>query len=222
MKYITAQNTKNSDRESKDFFAFNNCGAFLELDRPLHTARPYGRMDFQLIYISAGSIELTENKKTCRIESGNVILFRPHEPQTYTVPAGSKFYWIHFSGTAAKNMLNFFDGHTHKVGAFPEFEEFCTECVNAFASKKKNHELFCAGKLITLIALLSQRFESGNGNEQDILSAALFDMHTNFTNGRTNEEYAKMCGLSKSHFIRLFGKFTGMSPQKYLTAISMR
>ena len=35
-------------------------------------------------------------------------------------------------------------------------------------------------------------------------------------------EYAKMCGLSKSYFIRLFTAKMKMSPQKYRTFIAMR
>ena len=222
MRYISARKTQNSDRESAEFLSLNNCGAFLELSRPLYTSRPEGRMDFQLIYIAAGTIELTENKKTCRIESGNVILFRPQEPQTYVVAADSEFYWIHFSGTATKDMLGFFEERVYKVGAFPEFEEFCKESVSAFAAKKINHELFCAGRLVSLVALLSQKLETDDTEIRSILNAALLDMHTSFTVQRTNEEYARMCGLSKSHFIRLFHKCTGMAPQKYLTALAMR
>lgn len=221
MKYIAARSTKNSDAESADFISINNCGAFIETEKAVTTLRPSGRMDFQLIYISQGTLELTENTGNKTIESGCVVLFRPHEPQLYCVPKDSTFYWIHFSGTKVQDMLDFFKERVYKIGVFPEFEDFCRESIDAFAAQKSNYSLFCAGKLISLIALLSQKIESDGSFDRDKLRAALIDMHTNFAIQRTNDEYAQMCGLSKSHFIRLFHKCTGVSPQKYRTQIAM-
>ena len=63
---------------------------------------------------------------------------------------------------------------------------------------------------------------SDNSDMQGLLKNALLDMHTNLALARSNEEYARLCGLSKSHFIRLFCKCIGMPPQKYRTSLVMR
>ncbi len=222
MKYISARATKNSDGESSDFLCVNNCGAFIEINEPVITSRCDGRNDFQLIYISKGVIEINDGGKTQLVGSGNIILFRPHEPQIYMALKDSTFYWIHFSGTAAADMLEFFGARTHKVGAFPEFEEFCSSTASAFASQKTNYTLYCAGRLVSLIATASQRINLDSAKENELLDPAILDIHMNFTAQRTNDEYAKMCDLSKSHFIRLFHNYVGMPPQKYRTAIAMR
>lgn len=222
MKYITARAIKNSDKESADFLSINNCGAFIETSEAVLTSRKNGRSDYQLIYVSKGTIEITENKENVTVSSGNLILYRPHEPQIYTASKNCTFYWIHFSGTAAFEMLEFFNTRVLKIGAFPDFEEFCNATVSAFATQKTNYSLFCTGKLISLIATVSQKMNFDEAKENELLSPAMLDMHMNFTSQRTNDDYAKMCGLSKSHFIRLFHKYIGMPPQKYRTEIAMR
>lgn len=219
LKYISARKTTNSDNKSLDFFEINNCGAFIDASKPIVTSRPDGRMDFLLIYVSAGALVLEGER---RIKSGNVMLFRPHEPQMYHATVGSTYYWIHFSGTAADNMLEFFKDSSYNIGVFPEFEEFCHECVNAFAAKKNNYTYFCIGKLISLIAMISQKLSAECLDASELIAAAFSDIHTNFTLQRSNDEYAKMCDISKSHFIRLFHSSTGLPPQKYRTAIVMR
>ena len=118
-------------------------------------------------------------------------------------------------------MLEFFNTRVQKIGVFPDFEEFCNATVSAFAFQKTNYSLFCAGRLVSLIATISQKMNSGDVKENELLSPAMLDIHMNFTTQRTNDEYAQMCGLSKSHFIRLFHKYIGTPPQKYRTEITM-
>ena len=222
MKYLTARDIKNSDNESSEFLSINNCGAFVDTSEPITTSRPMGRFDYQLIYVKKGSLEVNESGKKCVAKAGSIILFRPHEPQIYTALRDCTFYWIHFSGTAAESMLSFFENRFYEVGVLPEFEEFCDETISSFASNKTNYPLFCAGKLISLIALISQKIAADVEGEDKLIGAALLDIHKNFTVWRTNEEYAEMCGLSKSHFIRIFHKSLGMPPQKYRAAVAIR
>ncbi len=217
MKYISARAVKNSDFESADFIKLNNCGAFIDTVRPIVTKRPEGRMDYQLIYISRGKMRIQFGKNENVYEQGTVILFRPGEPQIYrTDMAGTGFYWIHFTGEKVNEFLSFFDGNTCYVGAFPEFEEFCTETAKMYATAN-NASLYCVGKLISLIALLSDAIKSKETFE--MLQPAVSDIHANFDKMRSNEEYAAMCGMSKSHFIREFHKTFGKPPQKYRTEI---
>ena len=222
MKYLIARAIKNSDNESSDFLSINNCGAFVDTREPILTARPHGRFDYQMIYIKKGRILVQENGGKTTVKAGSVILFRPHEQQIYTSLRDCTFYWIHFSGTSVENMLSFFENRFYEIGVLPEIEEFCEDTMAAFASNKTNYPLFCAGKLISLIAIISQKIASDIESEDELIGAALLDIHKNFTVWRTNDEYAKMCGLSKSHFIRIFHKSLGMPPQKYRAAVAVR
>ena len=44
-------------------------------------------------------------------------------------------------------------------------------------------------------------------------------MQTDFQNKLSNEDYAKICGVSEYHFIRKFKKETGLTPLQYKTKI---
>lgn len=221
MKYLAARAIKNSDSESTEFLKINNCGAFIDTSNKIITSRPTGRFDYQLIYVKKGNIELYEKGERIIARSGDILLYRPFEPQIYTALCDCTFYWIHFSGTLAPDILVFFKERLYKIGSTHEFEDFCDLTINSFVSQKTNYSLFCAGRLVSLIALISQKinFES---KESELINAAILDIHTNFTIWRNNDEYAEMCGLSKSHFIRLFHKHLGMPPQKYRTSVAMR
>ena len=224
MKYLSANRVKNSDQTSADFLCLNNCGAFIDTNKPIITKRPDGRMDFQLIYISRGALEITLSGKDLTFGAGTVILFRPHEPQIYhTVNNGTSFYWIHFSGGEASRLLEFYSGNVHTVGAFHEFEDFCNDAVAAYATGATGYSLYCCGRLLSLIALLSQKLAKKDTSAvHSLLEPAIIDMHTHFTEARSNDDYAKLCGLSKSHFIRTFHECMKMPPQKYRTAIVIR
>lgn len=224
LKYISARTVKNSDSKSTEFMSLNNCGAFIDTDKPIVTNRPDGRMDFQLIYIKKGAIEFTENGAKSIACGGSVILFRPREPQKYrTAEDGTTFYWVHFSGSEAEKLLDFFVGRALNVGNFVEFEEFCNDAARAFASGAENCQLYSVGRLLSLIALLSQKVgKSDAARMREMLEPAVLDMHTYFEVARSNDEYASLCGLSKAHFIRTFHSVFGVPPQKYRTGIIMR
>lgn len=224
MKYLSASPLKNSDKESADFFCLNNCGAIIEADKPVLTKREHGRTDYQLIYICQGSLEVTLSGETTVLGSGNVLFYRPHEPQIYrTGEDVTTFYWIHFSGSEVRRLVEFFDGNYCFVGDFEEFCEYCADAVRVCATESNINRLYYGGKLISLIALLWQKYAGKEENTgRQLIKEALLDMHMNFTVARTNEEYARMCGMSKSHFIRTFHKCIEMPPQKYRTLFAVR
>ena len=62
--------------------------------------RAAGRVDYQLIYIHKGAGHYYLHKKWENLSAGNILLFRPHEPQTYSYyfEEHPEIYWIHFTG----------------------------------------------------------------------------------------------------------------------------
>ncbi len=220
MKYISASDTKNSEYSGAEFLRLNNCGAFLGVQRPVVTKRPGGRADYQLIYIQSGALLVLQKAAARRFEAGTVLLFRPGEPQCYrTDAAGSSYYWLHFTGSAAQTLLAAFQGLSFHTGAFPEAEDLCLECARAFAAAKPHYRLYCDGKLLSFLALLAQKltFAADTRAAAQIEPAILY-IRTHSAVRRANAEYADMCGMSKAHFIRLFRTCTGMPPQQYRTA----
>ena len=52
-----------------------------------------------------------------------------------------------------------------------------------------------------------------------VIRPALSVMSSDNPMSVSNEELARLCGLSKSYFVKLFGDIMGTSPQQYHTAL---
>ena len=72
------------------------------------TERPYGRGDFQIIYISSGKAHFFFGDEDRVVSHGNIVLFRPRERQMYYyyLDESTESYWIHFTGHEADELLN--------------------------------------------------------------------------------------------------------------------
>ena len=71
----------------------NNCGYYRVHTTPvIETPHPEGRNDYQLLYIAAGKgyFYFKGSKKVTIVEKGNMVLFRPKEPQVYYYYAKDK------------------------------------------------------------------------------------------------------------------------------------
>ena len=82
----------------------NNCGYYRVHTGPvIETPHPEGRNDYQLLYIAAGKghFYFKGSTKATIVEKGNMVLFRPKEPQVYyyyakdkTEVLGGLFVWM--------------------------------------------------------------------------------------------------------------------------------
>ena len=149
---------------------------------------------------------------------GEICLFRPHEPQIYNV--GQKptdFFWIHFSGSEAGRMLSFFEKRIYHIGAFPVFEEYCRDLVNALHTDKAYTDMLCEGRLITLFAHVAERILHGEKAHSDFLKIreALGLMRAEYQKRRTNTELARIAGMSRDCFEKTFKRVMGSTPRHY-------
>ncbi len=80
--------------------------------------RSAGRVDYQLIYIYKGAGHYYMNKEWHALGAGNILLFRPQEPQTYSYYAKEhpEIYWIHFTGSNCINIINKYQLHNCYIG----------------------------------------------------------------------------------------------------------
>lgn len=84
-----------------------SCGTYRLSSHPkLPTYRPRGRLDYQIIYITAGCghfhFDNVDNETI--VPAGNIVLYRPKELQKYEYYGKDKteVYWIHFTGNNVK------------------------------------------------------------------------------------------------------------------------
>ncbi len=208
--------TTYTGKSSDKYIEINNFGYYKNIDVNINVNRAKGRPDYQLIYIKSGEVILQTDKGIKKLHNA-IILFRPNQAQvyTYTPAKNSEYMWIHFSGIGAEeilsglfdteNILKTDDAFTF-ANTFESIKNFCIKYDDISAQ-------FAAGSLIKMMAQLKKsRIVSDN-----TLNKVIELMRTQGVNLYSNEDYAKMCGISEYHFIRRFKKFTGMTPLKYQT-----
>lgn len=213
MKCHYAKNSSSSDFLSKEYIKLNNSGWFENCFDGMRTFRESGRFDYQLLYVGSGNMNF--NGKT--LPAGNVYLYKPKEPQDYvTYGSNTSIYWIHFSGIAAEKLFADLSFKYMDVGVFDAFEEFCEFAVNFYNTQQQSNELIIEGKLLILLAELERKYKAAS-NEASYhkIEGIVEFINKNATLHLKNEEYAKMCDMSKYYFIKQFKTLTGKTPQKY-------
>lgn len=213
--------TENSDGVSDKYICLNNCGYNDGLCE-MEVRRESGRLDYQLIYVKGGELIFHEESGDRILRGGNVYFYRPGVPQNYSIyGTPTTFFWIHFTGKEAEEMLSFFTEKSYDIGTFPEFERYCRSSYLDFRLAKKYNELLYEGELIILFARLAEKISGDEKQLTDLtkIRPALEAMNASLTEHLSNEELSALCDMNKYYFIKLFKSATGLSPQQYYISL---
>jgi len=219
MEYYFGKSTNSTDKTSSKYIEVNNFGYYKNIDTHLKVYRMQGRSDYQLIYISEGKGRFFINDQLQELQSGNIVIYKPHEKQIYEFNAADKssFYWIHFSGTENQELLKglkLMNG-PYFIGDFPKITNTIENLINSYIIDEFTKESLLAGNLIVILSEISKRLHTKSSSMSLVLEAIQNDSK----NTLTNRDLANMCGMSEYHFIRKFKSYTGMTPHKYKTRL---
>lgn len=207
-----------------DRFIFVNDFGYCEDYTKMFTYRENGRPDYQLIYVKYGTLTIHDQGKKHRLTGGDVCLFRPNEPQVYSIDGeNTTHYWILFTGSEVEKILSFFNERSYHIGAFPEFEHFCKNLWGEFPFDEESNELLLDGSLLSIIGHISQfaNLDKRKSAELSKLKPAIEIMKSECHIQRSNDVLASLCKLSRFYFIKLFKKNIGLTPQEYYTKLIM-
>ena len=163
----------------------NNCGYYRVHTTPvIETPHPEGRNDYQLLYIAAGKGEFyfKGSKEPTIVTKGNMILFRPGEPQVYYYYAVDKteVYWVHFTGWKVEEYLARYelphDENVFYTGVSPDYPWIYNQMIRELQLQRVNHEdmisLYMHHIFITINRYIKERRETKNDTINDIERAA--------------------------------------------------
>ena len=217
MKLYYGRTEENTDGASERYLKINNCGGFEEI-RKAEIKRPKGRADYQLIYVKSGTLVIHRKGKRIPLTQNALWLYRPQEPQEYSVDGEeTTYFWIHFTGSAVSEMLSFFKESPVYVENFTQAERFCRSFYSDYKVSARFNELYYEGALISLFGALEERMKAEKEADMEKIRPALSHIEKCFPARPDNGELASVSCLSKYHFIKAFEKATGMTPQKYIT-----
>lgn len=218
-----------TNRSSTQPVCINSCGCnYYSLNsNPIKISRPDGRADYQFIYIQDGKGIFSFCGQEKILGKGTLILYKPGEPQHYyyDTTCNTRAYWIHFSGSEIETLLrqnNLWDHQVYFIDAKIAFSEIITKIIRELQFHAYNYSLNCHAYFLELICLLSRALNQQNSLislDQEMLVPALNVLHNHYQIDHEMKELAGLCGMSVSHFIRTFKKYTGFPPHQYMTMV---
>lgn len=189
------------------------------------THRPNGRGDFQLIYITSGSIKFNFYGNEEIIPSGNIVVFKPGEPQIYTRYLSDKpeTYWIHFTGYEAEAVVDSVSYTERRrifnIGSSADFRWLIKEIIKELQFKRKNFEKITAMHL-RQIFLLMNRYENEGASFaspiMDEIERAAHYFNENYNKNIIVEDYARERLMSPCWFISNFKRVMKLTPMQYI------
>ncbi len=213
-------------RDDLDFLV-TSCGHYRLVTQPcFETLRADGRRDYQLLFTAGGSILLEENGKKTSVETGTGLLFRPGEPQHYyyRLENAPDIYWMHFTGRNAGQLLSDagFTGRMYRTGVKNEYIALFDRMIRELQLRCPGFSALCSALGIELLTALGRKNASPvKTPENEAMETVLARYHRDFQQDLRVEELARECGMSECWFIRSFRQRTGMTPQRYLTAVRL-
>lgn len=215
--------TYSSERIFDGYLAVNSCGKQWLTDQDYDTIREKGRIDYSIHYIAEGKGYFETNGDIVQIPEGSLILYFPNIRHHYSFKKSdsSIMMWSHFSGYSC-NILEKYRSESAvmiKIQDRKQFESVFERMIISHYKKTEFSDIACEGYMTVLLSLIAQSFIPNNipciKLDNDNLEKTVNYMHENYNKIIDIDSYAKMCCVTKDHFIRIFKARFGMTPYHY-------
>lgn len=208
-----------------------SCGTCRLYTHPkLPTFRPRGRLDFQLLYVASGKTHFYfEEGKDTVVSAGNMVLYRPKEPQKYVYYGSeqAEVYWVHFTGSNVRNILKSYgitnDMRVIPAGTLLEYSRIFKQMIQELQQCRAGYEELLAMLLRQIFIIINRQMTKERTLKSDYLDTemelAQEYFNTNYNKDLNVEDYAASRGMSVSWFIRTFKQYAGTTPMQYIVAL---
>lgn len=208
-----------------------SCGCYQVRTRPVVTTeRPSGRKDYQLLYIASGKAHFFFDGKERIITEGNMILYRPDEPQKYLYYAAdqTEVYWVHFTGSDVESILRCYGlsggENVFHTGFSTDYRWLYRQMIRELQLCRQNYEELLSLSLRHIFLLINRYLHEGSGLGRDIqneIERAAHFFNENYHTAINIEEYAKSRHMSVCWFIRSFRQIIKATPMQYVLSLRM-
>ena len=188
---------------------------------------------------------MTFEDTTCTFQAGDVTAVSCDIPHTTCSTKGTASKWSYifvdigellhpfFSGIDIQNLeiLTITEHHMHLIMGkkeYPVIYNLVVGIINEMKEKKEGYELSVRGLFLTLAAHLLRISDTQNKKAEKqpenalVISPALNYIRFHYMEDFPMEYLADLCGLSPTHFRRLFSSVLGISPLEHLISIRIR
>lgn len=210
---------------SNEYIALNSCGRQYLSGEDITLLRPYGRVDYHVLYIEEGVCYATVLGREVVASAGALVFFFPGEKQKYRFRADtpSISHYLHFSGTSPAALLSEIkEGSTRvfHIGKSASIEALLFRLEEEYALSLPKSKEVTQGYLYALLALFMRKITLADSESEEAskkITAICRTMLATLGEDLSISEYARRCHLSESRFTHLFREVMGKSPIRYLT-----
>jgi len=209
----------------------NNCGNYRIIKRPVSATEVYeGRNDYQLIYIASGKGHFFFNGVETIVPKGNMVLFRPKEPQVYYYYAKdeTEVYWVHFTGREVEKYLEHYvlneNKHVFFSGTSPDYQWIYNQIIQEMQLKRANYEELIQIMLQHIFLMINRYIKEGKQADSEVIyqiEKATHFFNKNYNTNISIEQYAKEHHMSKNWFIHCFKNIIKVTPMQYIISLRL-
>lgn len=209
----------------------NNCGYYRVHTTPvIETPHPEGRNDYQLLYIASGKgyFYFKGSENATVVTKGNMVLFRPKEPQVYYYYAVDKteVYWVHFTGWKVEEYLDRYElpkeENVFFTGVSPDYPWIYNQIIRELQLQRENYEdmirLFLRHIFLTINRYIKEGKQTKNDTINDIERAVHY-FNENYSKPISIEQYASEHLMSVNWFIHNFKNVMKVPPMQYIVSL---
>lgn len=201
----------------------NCCGWQVFKTRDYTQRRPGGRLDYQIIYLYKGAGHFFLKGEWKSISAGNILLFRPGQPQLYSYYASEEpeVYWIHFTGASCEDILEKYGIDNFYIGQNQNVKVLFREIIAELQLKKMMYDDVVISSFYKMLALINR------SSRQEILAPEgycaidrlIMQLNMSYREAWSVASMADYCKLSESYFSHTFKNCTGVSPIQFLNEV---
>lgn len=191
-------------------------------------SRPYGRLDYQIIYIQNGRAAFEIGTQRREISSGQVVVIPPRTPHSYHMirERESLDYWLHCTGYGVRQWtagLPPMEFPCMSIGQSRRAADLYRAIMLELQRKEPEYVGVASGLVMQLLYYIVRkqiRLEDEAEQQHDTrIDQCVTLMHEQYAKDWNIDELAARVHLSPSRFIHLFTQIHHISPCRFLSRV---
>ncbi len=219
---------------SDKYLEINSCGTQVHAGmngEDSVISRPEGRVDYHLLFITGGYCIAKIDGHTYTLNRGDMLFYRPGEPQLYIFEQNVKCssFWIHFTGTGVPEMVanaGLSTGNVFHLGDLSAIETTHIRMIVETQSKQRGYEQFTLSYMQLILALIYRALPVNERSNEAItderMASVLNVMERLYYLDFDIDYYANFCGIGRDRFMHLFKEAVGLPPKKYIINVRIK
>jgi AraC-like DNA-binding protein len=209
-----------------DYFEVTLCECGYEYCDPSHYWGPDTKKYHSIHYILSGKGTVDFGNQRFQLSAGDGFYIQPNQVVHYYADKEDpwEYRWVGYSGSKVNVIMNETSLSVYPIFNYTRdgfFKDNLQQIYDySLQSSTGSRECLILGQLYFFMAGLLQRFKRGEEHKclsgEEYVNKAITLIQENYINGFNVDDIAKKLGLTRSYLYKLFIRYQGISPIKYI------